>query len=89
MRERVWGSPDIGRAPGCFRIQGMLPGSIWKRGMWRGVAMQVRTHRTHGTQEMGPLRQDAMPMDQTQDPFLLMYNSSYNSLPSNAVTTSI
>jgi len=44
MRERVWGSPDVGRAPGCVRMQGTLPGSIWKRGMWRGIAMQVRTH---------------------------------------------
>jgi len=69
MRERVWGSPDVGRAPGCLRTQGTLPGSIWKRGMWWGVATQVRTHRTHGTQEM---RQDAMPTDQTQGPFLLM-----------------
>ena len=73
MRERVWGSPDVGRAPGCVRMQGTLPGSIWKRGMWRGVATQVRTHRTHGTQEMRRLRQDAMPTDQTQGPFLLMY----------------
>jgi len=40
MRERVWGSPDVGRAPGCIRTQGTLPGSIWKRGMWRGVAKQ-------------------------------------------------
>jgi len=72
MRERVWGSPDVGRAPGCVRKQGTLPGSIWKRGMWRGVATQVRTHRTHGTQEMRRLRQDATPTDQTQGPFLLM-----------------
>jgi hypothetical protein len=72
MRERVWGSPDVGRAPGCVRTQGTLPGSIWKRGMWRGVATQVRTHRTHGTQEMRRLRQDATPTDQTQGPFLLM-----------------
>ena len=56
MSERVWGSPDVGRAPGCVRTQGMLPGRIWKRGMWRGVATQVRTHRTHGTQEMRRLR---------------------------------
>jgi len=73
MRERVWGSPDVGRAPGCVRTQGTLPGSIWKRGMWLGVATQVRTHRTHGTQEMRRLRQDATPTDQTQGPFLLMY----------------
>jgi len=72
MRERVCGSPDVGRAPGCVRTQGTLPGSIWKRGMWRGVATQVRTHRTHGMQEMRRLRQDATPMDQTQGPFLLM-----------------
>jgi len=72
MRERVWGSPDIGRVPGCVRTQGTLPGSIWKRWMWRGVATQVRTHRTHGTQEMRRLRQDATPTDQTQGPFLLM-----------------
>jgi len=72
MRERVWGSPDVGRAPGCVRTQGTLPGSIWKRGMWRGVATQVRRHGTHGTQEMRRLRQDATPTDQTQGPFLLM-----------------
>jgi len=40
--------------------------------MWQGVATQVRTHRTHGTQEMRRLRQDATPTDQTQGPFLLM-----------------
>jgi len=34
--------------------------------------MQVRTHRTHGTQEMHRLRQDATPTDQTQGLFLLM-----------------
>ena len=73
MRERVWGSPDVGRVPGCVRMQGTLPGSIWKRGMWRGVATQVRTHRTHGTQEMRRLCQDATPTDQTQAPFLLMH----------------
>jgi len=73
MRERVWGSPDVGRAPGCVRTQGTLPGSIWKRGMWRGVATQVSTHRTHGTQEMRRLRQDATPTDQTQGAFLLMH----------------
>ena len=77
MRERVWGSPDVGRAPGCVRTQGTLPGSIWKRGMWRGVATQVRTHRTHGTQEMRRLRQDATPTDQTQGPFLLMHLGFY------------
>ena len=72
MRERVWGSPDVGRAPGCVRTQGTLPGSIWKRGMWRGVATQVMTHRTHGTHEMSRLRQDATPTDQTQGQFLLI-----------------
>ena len=72
MRERVWGSPDVGRAPGWVRMQGTLPGSIWKRGMWRGIATQVRTHRTHGTQEMRRLRQDTTPTDQTQGQFLLM-----------------
>ena len=72
MRERVWGSPDVGRAPGCVRTQATLPGSIWKRGIWWGVAMQVRTHRTHGTQERRRLRQDATPTDKTQGPFLLM-----------------
>jgi len=72
MRETVWGSQDVGRAPGCVRTQGTLPGSIWKRGMWRGIATQVRTLRTHGTQEMHRLRQDATPTDQTQGPFLLM-----------------
>ena len=41
--------------------------------MWRGVATQVRTHRTHGTQKIRGLRQDATPTDQTQGPFLLMY----------------
>ena len=72
MRERVWGSPDVGRVPGCVRTQGTLPGGIWKRGMWRGVATQVRTHRTHGTQEMRSLRQYTTPTDQTQGLFLLM-----------------
>jgi len=72
MRERVWGSPDVGRAPGCVRTQGTLPGSIRKRGMWRGVATKVRTYRTPGTQEMCRLRHDATPTDQTQGPFLLM-----------------
>jgi len=43
--------------------------------MWRGVAMQVRTHRTHGTQKIRRLRQDATPTDQTQSPFLLMFNT--------------
>jgi len=73
MRERVWGSPDVGRAPGCVRTQGTLPGSIWKRRMWRGVATQVRTHLSQGTQEMRRLRQDATLADQTQGLFLLMY----------------
>jgi len=72
MRERVRGSPDVGRAPGCVRTQGTLPGSIWKGGIWQGVSTQVRTHRTHRTQEMRGLRQDATPTDQTQGPFLLM-----------------
>jgi len=39
----------------------------------RNVATQVRTHGTHGTQNIRRLRQDATPADQTQDPFLLMY----------------
>jgi len=56
MRERVWGSPDVGRAPGCVRTQETLAGSIWKGGMWRGIATQLRTHRTHGMQEMRRLR---------------------------------
>ena len=73
MRERVWGSPDVGRAPGCVRTHGTLPGSIWKRGMWQGVATQVRTHRTHGTQEMRRLHQDATPTDQRQGPLLLIW----------------
>ena len=73
MRERVWGIPDVQRAAGCVRTQGTLPGSIWKCGMWRGVATQVRTHRTHGTQEIPRLCQDATPTDQTQGPFLLMW----------------
>ena len=72
MRERVWGSPDVGRAPGCVRTQGTLRGSLWKRGMWRSVAKQVRAHRTHGTQEMRRLHEDATPTDQPQGPFLLM-----------------
>ena len=50
MRERVWGSPDVGKAPACVRTQGTLPGSIWTRGTWRGVATQVRTHRTQRRQ---------------------------------------
>ena len=79
MRERVWRSPDVGRPPGCLRTQGTLPGSIWKRGMWRGVATQVRTHRTHGTQEMQRLRLDSTPTDQTQGPFLLMLFLSFTS----------
>jgi len=77
MRERVWGSPEVGRAPGCVRTQGTLPGSIWKGGMWQGVAMQVRTHRTHGTQEIRRLSQDATLTDQTQGPFLLMRKESW------------
>jgi len=40
--------------------------------MWQGVATQVRTHRTHGTQKTRRVRQDATPTDQTQGPFLLM-----------------
>ena len=72
MRERVWGSPDVGRAPGCVRTQGTLPGSIRKCGMWRGVAKKVRRHRTDGTHEMRLWCQDATPTDQTQGPFLLM-----------------
>jgi len=72
MRERVWGSPDVGRAPGCVRTQGTLPGSIWMPGMWRGVATQVRMQRTHGTQEMRRLHQDTMLTDQAQGLFLLM-----------------
>ena len=42
----------------------------------RNVATQVRTHRTHGTQNIRRLRQDATPADQTQDPFLLMTNKA-------------
>jgi len=38
----------------------------------RNVATQVRTHRTHGTQNIRRLRQDATSEDQTQDPFFLM-----------------
>ena len=38
----------------------------------RNVAMQVRTHRTQGTQTISRLRQDGMPMDQMPDPFLLI-----------------
>jgi len=34
--------------------------------------MQVRMHRTQGTQKIHRLRQDATPTDQTQGPFLLM-----------------
>jgi len=40
--------------------------------MWRGVATQVRTHKTHGTQKIRRLCQNATPADQTQDLFLLM-----------------
>jgi len=43
--------------------------------MWGGIATQVRTHRTHGTQKIRRLRQDATPADQTQDLFLLMMMS--------------
>ena len=38
----------------------------------RKVATQVRTHRTHRTQNIRRLLQDATPADQTQDPFLLI-----------------
>jgi len=38
----------------------------------RNVATQVQTHRTHRTQNIRRLRQDATPADQTQDPFSLM-----------------
>ena len=38
------------------------------------VAMQVKPHRTQGTQKIRRLRQDAIPTDQTQDPFLLMFS---------------
>jgi len=79
MRERVGGSADVGRAPGCVRTQGTLPGIIWTRGMWWGVATQGRTHRTHGTQEMRRLRQDATPTDEMQGPFLLMYERADDS----------
>jgi len=44
----------------------------------RNVATQVRTHRTHGTQNIRRLRQDATPADQTQDPFLLIKEASDN-----------
>ena len=83
MRERVWGSPDVGRAASCVRTQGTLPGSIWKCGMWRCVATQVRTQRMHGTQEMCRLRQDAIPTDQTQGPFLLTYTVPYSASRAN------
>ena len=39
----------------------------------RNVAMQVRTHRTQGTQKIRRLRLDTTPTDQRQDPFLLMH----------------
>jgi len=81
MRERVWGSPDLGRAPGCLRTQRTLPGRISKCGMWRGVATQVRTHTTHGTQKMRCLHQDTTPTDQTQGPFLLMSPSFGDAQP--------
>ena len=45
----------------------------------RNVATQVRTHRTHRTQNIRRLRQDATPADQTQDPFLLMPMTCYES----------
>jgi len=67
MRERVWGSPDVGRVPGWVRMQGTLPRSIWKRGMWRSVATQVRTHRKHVTQEMRRFRQDAQAACDARD----------------------
>jgi len=44
--------------------------------MWRGVATQVRTHRTHRRQKIRRLRQDATPADQTQDLFLLMHSAA-------------
>jgi len=49
-----------------------VAGQFRRPGMWRGVARQVRTNRTHGTQKIRRLRQDATPTDQTQGPFLLM-----------------
>jgi len=48
----------------------------------RNVATQVRTHRTHGTQNIRCLRQDATPADQTQDLFLLMQLMSASSIQS-------
>ena len=72
MRERVWGSPKVVRAPGCVRTHGTLPGSIWKRGVWRGVATKVRTHRTPGTKEVRHLPQEATPTDEMQGTLLLM-----------------
>ena len=39
----------------------------------RNLPTQVRKHRTHGTQNIQRLRQDATPADQTQAPFLLMF----------------
>ena len=62
-----------------------VAGQFRRRGMWRGVATQVRTHRTHGTQKIHHLRQDATPTDQTQGPFLLML---MDEITSNAVTRS-
>ena len=42
--------------------------------MLQGIAMQGRTHRTHGTQKVRRLYQDATWVDHTQDLFLLMNN---------------
>jgi len=50
--------------------------------MWRGIATQVRAHRTHGTQKIRRLLQDATPTDQTQGPFLLMLPPRYRPAPS-------
>ena len=36
------------------------------------LVRQVRMHRTHETQNIQHLHQDAMPADQMQDPFLLL-----------------
>jgi len=53
-------------------------GIVWTLGQdLRNVARQVRTHRTHGTQNIWSLRQDATPADQTQDPFLLMFPTTW------------
>jgi len=72
MRERVGGSSDLGRATGCGRTQATLPRRICMRGMWLGIATDVRTQMPHGIQEMRSLRQDATPTDQTKGLFLLM-----------------